>query len=236
MYTRRVQSFFLNGGEAVPVKNIQVCFTDGIPRTAIELKSLLKGSQWEKVINMLSGYRLLENTLLEVQQAIESLLTFPDDEKPTIISTALWAFIVIQYGKCYKKNPGWTVMLQASATIEKESTNLKNGHKWVIEQRDTFVAHGGKTPIQKSLVMVARQDESPNQIDSLHVNSATASLPTRNTLINLNHLAEAAILYVREDIAKIERKIFLSLFDEGHVIHPDLVATLNLKNVKGINE
>ena len=206
----------------------QISFKDGIPRSVVDLKNILKGPKTESLLNRRSGYQYIVDALKQVCDACDTYLALPETEKPTINGRSLWSYAVIQYCKCYSRNEGWTVTLEESATIKNESEIMKNGHRWFMDQRHTFVAHGGKSTSQNSIVCVIKRNDSPYQIESTFTHSVIAAAPQDEAIVNLKHLAEIAIKYVEETIPSLERKIFLALIEAGQVLSPELIEKFNL--------
>ena len=207
---------------------LEATFKDGVPREFINLKKILKGSSCESLINRLSGYSCVQEALKLVCEAVDCYLELPEEKKPETVGRALWSYAVIQYGKCYKKSEGWTVKLEDSATLKDETQIMKDGHRWFIEQRDTFMAHGGKSFAQLSNVFVVRRKGSSGQVDGILANTLTAGGVTDESLKNLKHLAESSLLYVVENTKSLQKKIILELLKTNHPLSSDLLKAHGL--------
>jgi len=212
-----------------PVIKMKMDFPDGIPRTITELKQMLKERKSESIINRLAGYRCIVSALKQVCDGIENYLTISDEDKSKIVGRSLWSFAVIQYAKCYSNNEGWTVTLEASATIKNEPREIKEAHKWFMDQRHSFLAHGGKSYLQQSDVFISQRLEYPFQIDNLICNVATAATPNNHMLEHLKYLSEKTLKYCDERIPDLERKIFILLMENKKPLHPELITHYELE-------
>jgi hypothetical protein len=214
----------------MPETSLESFFKDSIQRSVIDIKELLKDENDGYLINRISGNRLILNTLDEVRGAIKNYLALPYDDRINITAKALWFFSIIQYGKCYQSNEGWTVMLQSSATLKNEPDEVKEDHKRFMDQRNTFIAHGGKTTGQLAAVLVCQRKEAPNQIDQVAIDTTTATSPYTEDMARLDHLADVTQKYVIDSSYKIERKIFIRLLENNQIINPDLLKYYGLNN------
>jgi hypothetical protein len=212
-----------------PETELARAFEDGIPRDIVGLSSLFEGRHWESLINRLAGYRCVVDALNQTRSAIKSFLAIPETEKTQITAIALWSYAMTQYCKCYSHNEGWTVTLEPTGTLKNESETVKAGHKWFMNERNTFLAHGGKTPSQKSYAFIGRRKESPHQVDGLLSNTRVAAAPSDATMTELDHLAEVSINYARTKNLEISKEILQKLLDEKYILNPELIEGFNLK-------
>ena len=121
-------------------------------------------------------------------------------------------------------------MLQSSETLKTETDEVKADHKRFMDQRNTFIAHGGKTTGQLASVLVCQRKEAPNQIDQVLIDTTTATSPYTEDMARLDHLANVTHKYVIDSSYKIERKIFMRLLENKQIINPELLKYYDLKN------
>lgn len=205
---------------------IKRTYQDGIKRDLINLNDVLKDYKYESPKKLLCGYRFVRNTLMEVNEAIAIYLEMSAEERLEMRGRALFSYIVIQYGKCFKPSKGWGVMLQQREVFKRDEVKIKS-HDWFIGERDTYIAHGGKTESQ-FVTLIVEKRKANNQIDNIFVHSLSGVVPEPHALTDLKKLIEEALDYVEKKNFETERIIYNLILENGYTLSSEILEMYKL--------
>ncbi|MVN22699.1 hypothetical protein [Mucilaginibacter arboris] len=107
----------------------------------------------KKFAKNFSGYRLISKDINLIFEALSELKSANDTK--SIINQSLTFFIIITYGKCFAEADERDVKLETSSL--KFCTDSEKGlHKELLNIRNNYIAHAGKSLMEKNLVLMTK--------------------------------------------------------------------------------
>ncbi len=126
-----------------------------------------------------------------------------EDDKEADLLKALYLSMVITYGKCFASAFGRRVRLNARKLF-KSKRELHDVHKDLMDQRNQFVAHSGKSPLERVQTLVVLH---PDQSAEAEPMLTTASVHANSWGVPIMRDYRAVVEHVREHVVRIlERK------------------------------
>ena len=90
----------------------------------------------------LVGYEVIKRDLKDCLIVLESLQSTVIDDP--ILQNALWESFITKYGRCFADaNKGRGTRLEARDVFNENSSNLKDHHEFLVNERNNFSAHAG---------------------------------------------------------------------------------------------
>lgn len=163
----------------------------------------------------LVGLEIIKRDLkdcLQILEAIENKIT----DEPMLLN-ALWESFITKYGRCFADaNQGRGIKLEDEDIFKNDTRNLKEHHKYLIDERNNFSAHAGNSDsdifeVRLALKPVAKGKERYG----FYISRDIAISPTPEALLEHKTLLEHNInivdikldgIYrrIKEDYAKID--------------------------------
>ena len=191
------------------VVNLNRDLGDGIERRVIYQDK----NNW--LIKKIGGARLAREALRFALDAVNKYVGLPDDEKSTVVGNALWYFSIIQYSKCYKQNEGWIVSLDWKQ-VYKNAAELQRNHAEFVNERDTFIAHGGFNYSSDFVVGVHVRKDDPKRIDAVDSFITVKIEPAKGWTEKLKTLIEVTQEHLIQSERKLMDKLLFEMTENGY--------------------
>lgn len=142
------------------------------------------------------------------------------DEADTVSDflKSLTISFIITYGKCFAQADGRKVKLE-SKDIFKKNEELKSLHDFVIEQRNTYIAHAGITNLESAkTIILLDEDESRGEIPKLITRSnhmyCFEQKGVEFLVELLDYVEQQVLLVIKKRFDKIKEKELKNVSDE----------------------
>ncbi len=179
----------------------------------------------DKYSESLGKYALIDKDLDYIIRTVKLVISLTDDkidltsnkhsyqyisksDDLTIIQRSLFSSAVIAYGKCFASANGRGVKLEKTSVFKNEASNLLEIHANIIDARNDYIAHAGKTFMENfSVHLVSHPDKERDIPAFISVDTDFINHVSRNTFIKYMMVFEHVSAHVKQKMEHLYEKI-----------------------------
>jgi hypothetical protein len=155
------------------------------PGEIIERVESPEGRRWAEAKSVVEDLRIV----LELCD----LYLAGDEKDDGLGRQAIWMAAVIKYARCFNKAEGRGVRLNYKNTL-KNNRDLWGIHEGIMDVRDKYVAHAGKSDSEQYYFRVIRKAPPDNTIVDIGITVTKVSVPLHEFATGLKSLATQALI------------------------------------------
>jgi len=153
------------------------------------------------------GYEQMKNDLIICSELIRYLEG--NHTNNPFISNAVWESIIVKYGRCFvSASEGRGIKLEKSKVFDVASSNIKNMHEHMMNERHNFAAHAGNSDsdvISSRLALMP--PKTGKELVMIYSSRDFVISPDDSTIKEIQSLIAHVIKHIDSKLDKIFQKL-----------------------------